>query len=928
MAAAARSGSRVEMIALGEQAMTIPAVVFVGADGAVLAGDAAARRAVGHPDRAACELKRRLGGAAPVRLGETAHAPAALLGELLRVVMARVVETTGAQPDRVVLTHPAHWSPARRTAFGEAVRHAGLTEFRTVTEPEAVAAHYAATLAGGEPVAVYDLGGDTFDATVVRRRADHTEILGLPEGVERLGGGTFDEAILAHVNQAVGGSLAGLDRRDPQNAAALARLRQECTLAKETLSVETAATIPVLLPNGSTEVVLTRAEFEEMVHTTVQTTVVTLLKALQSAQVEPRELAAVLLVGESARIPLVAKMISDALARPVVREAHPKYPVALGAVVLPGVPVAGHPAPAEPELPTQRVGSPGAGRQPIPRRFLAATLDAEPAARNRPVGALAAIGARARVRAAAAMARGAEATAIRVTDEPAAGHPADRAGSADPVSLFEPGPPRGDPTPLGGSRSAGAAPSPADVPVERDVPGAPADRRDASGPTTPAAPDCPGHGVGPDNGAAPVNGAGPTPAHAAVDGDEADAAPDGTAPPATGAIPGREHRPAGPRQPPGRRHHPADQRHHPGPRHDPARRHDAGPRHHHGPRHHPGPRDHPGSRHHPGPRHHTSPRDHPGSRHHPGQQLRPSDPRRRRAGRLELARQPRAVRAGRRPAPHPDERWRAERRRPDRPRRTRVGRDGTGASARRTGRRGGRDPAAVRLHLGRARRSGAIPRVRPPAGSVPQSSRRACAAAHRRRPTHPTAGGRGRFRPATADDPAGRGRAGAGRGAGRRRVPDLHAGARQPGRRARRAAGRRRRAARRGQHSGPEGRCRGAGRPDARLRGRLPRRPPGLVANQAAGVITVVDTATNTVTATIPVPAGPPQYLTFSPDGRTVYVSIWNQARTVAAVGVLDTDDEHDHGHHPGAHPAVPGRGHPRRHGGSTCPTTTPAPSR
>ncbi len=854
VAAAARSGSRVEMIALGEQAMTIPAVVFVGADGAVLAGDAAARRAVGHPDRAACELKRRLGGAAPVRLGETAHAPAALLGELLRVVMARVVETTGAQPDRVVLTHPAHWSPARRTAFGEAVRHAGLTEFRTVTEPEAVAAHYAATLAGGEPVAVYDLGGDTFDATVVRRQADHTEILGLPEGVERLGGGTFDEAILAHVNQAVGGSLAGLDRRDPQNAAALARLRQECALAKETLSVETAATIPVLLPNGSTEVVLTRAEFEEMIHTTVQTTVVTLLKALQSAQVEPRELAAVLLVGESARIPLVAKMISDALARPVVREAHPKYPVALGAVVLPGVPVVGHPAPADPELPTQRVGSPGAEPQPIPRKFLAATLDAEPAARNRPVGALAAIGARARVRAAAAaVARGAEATAIRVTDEPAAGHPVDRAGSADPVSLFEPGPSRGDPTPLGGSRSAGAAPSPADVPVELDVPGAPADRRDASGPTTPAAPDGPDHGVSPDNGAAPVNGAGPTPAHAAADGDEADAAPDGTAPPATGAIPAENT------GPPAHDNPPADDTTPPTsaitPAHDTTQPDGTMPAHDTTPANSSAPPAH-GA---------TAP-----------------------AGSSSPASSAPSAPAA---APH----------------RTRTNGGAPGA-ADRMGllARGSAATAPGHLRAEPAAAAGAIPPLfdstpagpggpgrspafapqpdplrSQPAGPAPQPT-----GAVPPTPPPPAAAGSGRPRRTILLVAAALALAAVLGGAGyliSTLVPGspVAAPAEPP--------------------VGADGQPVAASIPVPKVDAVVPvDRTPGfvvvspdgrraLVAHQAAMVITAVDTATNTVTATIPVPAGPPQYLTFSPDGRRVYVSIWDQARTVAAVAVLDT---------------------------------------
>ncbi len=100
-----------------------------------------------------------------------------------------------------------------------------------------------------------------------------------------------------------------------------------------------------------------------------------------------------------------------------------------------------------------------------------------------------------------------------------------------------------------------------------------------------------------------------------------------------------------------------------------------------------------------------------------------------------------------------------------------------------------------------------------------------------------------------------------------------------------------------------------------------------LVANQAAGVVTVVDTTTNAVTARVPVPTGPPQYLAYSPDGRRVYVSIWDQARTVAAVGVLDTATNQSWPPSrcaPG--PTCPRS--PRTGSGCTCPTTTPGPSR
>jgi YVTN family beta-propeller protein len=365
VAAAGCTDSRASMVPLGDGSVDAPAVVYRDDDGTLLVGEAAAQRAVEHPDRAGRDLRRRLGGSTPVRLGGRSYPPAALLGTLLQDVVARVAETLGSKPDRVALTHPAHWSPARREAFTEAIRAAGLPEVRTVTEPEAVAAHYAAAgrIAEGDTVAVYDLGGGSFDATVLRRTGQGVELLGLPEGIERLGGGAFDEAILSHVNQLADGPLTGLDRRDPEHAAAVARLRQACVQAKHALSAQIDTRIPVLLPNRQAEVTLTRPEFEQMIRSAVQTTIGSLLKALQAAEVEPGELAAVLLVGGSTRIPLVSNLIKDALARPVVLDEQPKHPVALGAAILAAAAQPAEPAPATITVPVPRAA---ADRAPSP----------------------------------------------------------------------------------------------------------------------------------------------------------------------------------------------------------------------------------------------------------------------------------------------------------------------------------------------------------------------------------------------------------------------------------------------------------------------------------------------------------------------------------------------------------------------------------
>src|SRR4051794_35915334 len=336
VAAAIAHDTRVEMFALGDRSTVMPAAVYLRDDGTLATGDAAARRAVSSPDRVASEIKRRLGDPTPILLGGRSHAVTDLLGTLLQDVLARVTSEERADPDAVVLTHPANWGPFRRELFEDVPRFAGLSSALTVTEPEAAAAFYAATrrLAEGEIIAVYDLGGGTFDATVLQRTAEGIEILGSPEGIERLGGADFDEAVLAHVNHATGGALSELDLGNASTVTALARLRQDCVLAKEALSLDTETTIPVFLPGRHLEVRLTRDQFEDMIRAPVESTIGTLCRALRTAEVPSTQLSAVLLVGGSSRIPLIERMIATELGCPIVVDAHPKHAVALGAAIL------------------------------------------------------------------------------------------------------------------------------------------------------------------------------------------------------------------------------------------------------------------------------------------------------------------------------------------------------------------------------------------------------------------------------------------------------------------------------------------------------------------------------------------------------------------------------------------------------------------
>src|SRR3954447_4505253 len=336
VAAAISRDGHAQMCTLGNQTVVTPSVVYLSEGSTLIFGEAAERRALNQPDRVEREFKRRLGDPTPVVLAGVPYQVTALMGALLRDVLGKVTTVEGGPPDRVALTYPANWGPYRRELFDEVPQLAGLSSHIALSEPEAAAAYYATSryLDEGDIIAVYDLGGGTFDATVLRKHDGMVDLVGEPEGIERLGGIDFDEAIIQWINYNHGGALAELDMADPQAAAAMAKLRQECVQAKEALSVDTETTIPVLLPNRHFFARLTRRDFEGMIRAPIESTIGTLVRAVHTARLDVAQLSAVLLVGGSSRIPLIERIIAEEIGRPTVADAHPKSAVALGAATV------------------------------------------------------------------------------------------------------------------------------------------------------------------------------------------------------------------------------------------------------------------------------------------------------------------------------------------------------------------------------------------------------------------------------------------------------------------------------------------------------------------------------------------------------------------------------------------------------------------
>jgi Hsp70 protein len=384
-AAATARGDRLEIFQLGERTATIPSIVLLRSDGEVLTGEAAERRALAEPTRTGREFKRRLGDPTPIILGGTPYGAEALLAHLLKSIVGRVTEQSGEPPAAIALCHPASYGAYKLDLFQQAVRQADIGPVELLTEPEAAALHYARQerVPAGTVVAVYDFGGGTFDATILRKTEDGFEPLGRPEGLERLGGIDFDEALFRRVMALVAGQGVQVDSNDPSTLAALARLRDECRRAKEALSSDTDATIPIVVPGLQTELRLTRAEFEDSIRPRIHETIEALGRATRSAGLGFEDLDRILLVGGSSRIPLVAEMVREATGRPVAVDAHPKHTMALGAAYVAetrrareAVAVAVPPAKAETETETAVI--------PVPAMAAVASPPSPPPTADKP----------------------------------------------------------------------------------------------------------------------------------------------------------------------------------------------------------------------------------------------------------------------------------------------------------------------------------------------------------------------------------------------------------------------------------------------------------------------------------------------------------------------------------------------------------------
>jgi molecular chaperone DnaK len=351
-AALGRNGTTESVVLEGGNTAMPSVVAFSNGD--VLAGSAAEMALAKNASSGAREFKRRFGDTTPLVIDGTPYGAEALMARILETVVASAEGMAGEPIGTVVLTHPANWGEYKLELLRDVGRLAGLDDVELMSEPGAAALHYAGLdkLPVGGVAVIYDFGGGTFDAAVVRVESDGAQLLGTPEGLERLGGVDFDQVVFAHVNAALGGALGEADTTDPDVRSAVMDLRAECTRAKEALSTDTETTIPVRLPGLTTDVRMTREEFEAGIRPRLADTLAALDRAVASAGVPMTDVEGVLLVGGTSRIPLVAEIVGSHTGRPLLSEADRKQVVVLGAAggdaIQTDAPAAGAEVPAPP----------------------------------------------------------------------------------------------------------------------------------------------------------------------------------------------------------------------------------------------------------------------------------------------------------------------------------------------------------------------------------------------------------------------------------------------------------------------------------------------------------------------------------------------------------------------------------------------------
>ena len=336
---AVMEGGEAVVIPNSEGARTTPSVVGVSKNGDRLIGQVAKRQAVTNYDNTVISIKRHMGSDYKAHMGGKDYTPQEISAMILQKLKADAEAYLGEKVTEAVITVPAYFTDAQRQATKDAGQIAGLTVKRIINEPTAAALSYGIDKEDDQKVMVYDLGGGTFDVSIIEMGDGVTEVLATA-GNNHLGGDDFDQRIIdwmiAEFKKTEGVDLSG-------DKMAMQRLKEAAEKAKIELSSTASSTIslPFITADATgpkhLEMTLTQAKFNEMTADLVESTMGPVRQALSDSGLSANDLQKVLMVGGSSRIPAVQEAVKKFLGKEPFKGINPDECVALGAAYQGGV---------------------------------------------------------------------------------------------------------------------------------------------------------------------------------------------------------------------------------------------------------------------------------------------------------------------------------------------------------------------------------------------------------------------------------------------------------------------------------------------------------------------------------------------------------------------------------------------------------------
>lgn len=336
---AVMEGGEATVIANAEGSRTTPSVVGFSKNGERLVGQVAKRQAVTNHERTVSSIKRRMGTDYKARIDEKDYTPQEISAMILQKLKADAEAYLGAKVTQAVITVPAYFSDSQRTATKDAGTIAGLEVLRIINEPTAAALAYGLDKEEDQTILVYDLGGGTFDVSILELGDGVFEVKAT-NGNNRLGGDDFDQRLVDYMADEFK-KEQGIDLRSDRMA--LQRLREAAEKAKIELSglITASVNLPFITADQSgpkhLDMTITRVKFNELTRDLVNMTIEPMKKALADAKMTPSDIDKVILVGGSTRIPAVQEAVKNLIGKEPHKGVNPDECVAIGAAIQAGV---------------------------------------------------------------------------------------------------------------------------------------------------------------------------------------------------------------------------------------------------------------------------------------------------------------------------------------------------------------------------------------------------------------------------------------------------------------------------------------------------------------------------------------------------------------------------------------------------------------